>query len=47
MDTAMTDFQLKAVMKMVLDIIRTSKDLKEAEERALNIIEDKSKSPET
>jgi len=45
MEAVMTDFQFKAIVNLVVEIIKSSKDLKEAEERALKIIEDsKSKS---
>ena len=43
----LTDFQFKAVVNLIVEIIKSSKDLKEAEERALKIIEDsRSKSSE-
>ena len=35
---AMTDFQMNMIAEMFLDIIKSSKDLKEAEERILAIL---------
>lgn len=40
MDEPMTDFQFKALLKMVLEIIKSSKDLDEAIEKVQALIDD-------
>lgn len=39
MDEPMTDFQFKKLLQMVLEILKSSKDLPEAVEKIENLIE--------
>lgn len=43
MDEPMTDFQFRTILKMVLDILKSSKDLTEATEKVEKLLEEESK----
>ena len=40
MDEPMTDYQFKTLLKMILEILDTSKDIAEAREKVKNLLED-------
>jgi hypothetical protein len=43
-EAVMTDFQMAMIAEMFLDVIKSSKDLKEAEERIQTILKNAKKS---
>lgn len=43
MDEPMTDYQFKTILKMVLDILKSSKDIEEATEKVEKLLNDEEK----
>lgn len=43
MKEPMTDYQFKTILKMVLDILDSSKDIEEAREKVKNLLTDEEK----
>lgn len=41
MNDIMTDYQFKTLLKMVLDILKSSQNIEEASEKVENLLEDK------
>lgn len=41
MNESMTDYQFKTILKMILDILKSSSSLEEAQKKVENLIEDK------
>ena len=41
MNDIMTDYQFKTILKMVLDILKSSQNIEEASEKVENLLEDK------
>lgn len=43
MEETMTDYQFKTILKMVLDILKNSKDIEEAAEKVDQLLKDENK----
>lgn len=43
MNEPMTDYQFKTILKMVLDILKSSKDIQEAIEKVEKLLKDEAK----
>lgn len=41
MNDIMTDYQFKTILKMVLDILKSSQNIEEASKKVENLLEDK------